>query len=130
MAGVAAFALPGLGCSALLPLTIGLGQEQLESIAAAAAGGIIAFYQVGFGIAALAVGPLLVDGVHHAAINGVAAAGPAAMGLLPFASGRAPPPGSVGAEPDRARFHLGERGQRGPAHLYRGHPSLLMRGTQ
>ena len=57
VAGVAAFALPSLGWSALLPLTIGFGEEQLESIAAAAAGGIIAFYQVGYGIAA-STGPL------------------------------------------------------------------------
>src|SRR5215813_14211396 len=34
--GVFAFALAGLGCSALLPLTIGFGQEELVSMSAAA----------------------------------------------------------------------------------------------
>jgi MFS family permease len=85
LAGVAAFALAGLGCSALLPLTIGFGQEELESIAAAAAGGIIAFYQVGYGIAAFGVGPLLDDGVHLSTIYAVSAGVAVGMGLLSFA---------------------------------------------
>ena len=38
-AGVLAFGLAGLGCSALLPLTISFGQEQLVAISAAMAGG-------------------------------------------------------------------------------------------
>jgi MFS family permease len=52
------FALAGLGCSALLPLTISFGQKELATIAASAAGGLIAFYQIGYGIAAFGVGPL------------------------------------------------------------------------
>jgi fucose permease len=56
--GVVAFALAGLGCSALLPLTISFGQKELTAIAASAAGGLIAFYQIGYGIAAFGVGPL------------------------------------------------------------------------
>jgi MFS family permease len=56
--GILAFALAGLGCSALLPLTISFGQKELKAIAASAAGGLIAFYQVGYGIAAFGVGPL------------------------------------------------------------------------
>jgi hypothetical protein len=103
VAGVAAFALPGLGCSALLPLTIGFGQEQLESIAAAAAGGI-AFYQVGYGIAAFGVGPLLADGVHLSAIYGVAAAVAAAMGLLPFAVVGRPHQARSGPSPTARAF--------------------------
>ncbi len=53
-----AFGLAGLGCSALLPLTISFGQEELTAVSAAAAGGVIAFYQLGYGIAAFGVGPL------------------------------------------------------------------------
>jgi fucose permease len=53
-----AFALSGLGCSALLPLTISFGQEALVAIAASVAGYLIAFYQTGYGIAAFGVGPL------------------------------------------------------------------------
>lgn len=58
LAGLAMFALAGLGCSALLPLTISFGQEQLPAISGSVAGGLIAFYQVGYGIAAFGVGPI------------------------------------------------------------------------
>jgi predicted MFS family arabinose efflux permease len=56
--GIVAFALAGLGCSALLPLTISFSQKELTTIAASVAGGLIAFYQIGYGIAAFGVGPL------------------------------------------------------------------------
>jgi len=56
--GISAFALAGLGCSALLPLVISFGQAELKTIAASVAGGLIAFYQIGYGIAAFGVGPL------------------------------------------------------------------------
>jgi fucose permease len=56
--GILAFGLTGLGCSALLPLTISFGQEDMKTIASSVAGGLIAFYQMGYGIAAFGVGPL------------------------------------------------------------------------
>ncbi|MGH8822532.1 MAG: MFS transporter [Rhodoferax sp.] len=56
--GMLAFALAGLGCSALLPLVISFGQTELKTMAASVAGGLIAFYQIGYGIAAFGVGPL------------------------------------------------------------------------
>lgn len=56
--GILAFALAGLGCSALLPLVISFGQAQLKTIAASMAGLLIACYQIGYGIAAFGVGPL------------------------------------------------------------------------
>jgi fucose permease len=56
--GILAFGLTGLGCSALLPLTISFGQEDMRTIASSVAGGLIAFYQMGYGIAAFGVGPL------------------------------------------------------------------------
>ncbi len=56
--GILTFALAGLGCSALLPLVISFGQAELKTIAASVAGGLIAFYQIGYGIAAFGVGPL------------------------------------------------------------------------
>ena len=56
--GILTFALAGLGCSALLPLTISFGQKELTTIAVSVAGGLIAFYQIGYGIAAFGVGPL------------------------------------------------------------------------
>jgi MFS family permease len=83
--GIAAFALAGLGCSALLPLTISFGQQQLAAISAAMAGGVIAFYQVGYGIAAFGTGPLLDNGVELSSVYAAAAAVAAAMGVLSFA---------------------------------------------
>lgn len=56
--GVLAVGLAGLGCSALLPLTISFGQRELTAIASSVAGGLIAFYQMGYGVAAFGVGPL------------------------------------------------------------------------
>lgn len=56
--GIGAFALAGFGCSAMLPLMISFGQRQMASIASSVAGGMIAFYQIGYGIAAFGVGPL------------------------------------------------------------------------
>jgi len=88
--GIVAFGLAGLGCSALLPLTISFGQEQLAAISAAMAGGVIAFYQLGYGIAAFGTGPLLDDGVGLSSVYAAGAAIAAAMGLLSFAVTRAP----------------------------------------
>jgi fucose permease len=56
--GVLAVGLAGLGCSALLPLTISFGQRELTAIASSVAGGLITFYQMGYGVAAFGVGPL------------------------------------------------------------------------
>jgi fucose permease len=56
--GVVVFGIAGLGCSALLPLTISFGQQALTAIAASMASRLIAFYQIGYGIAAFGVGPL------------------------------------------------------------------------
>lgn len=56
--GVFAFGLAGFGCSALLPLTISFGNAQLRSISTSVAAGVIAFYLLGYGIAAFGVGPL------------------------------------------------------------------------
>ncbi len=75
----------GGGCSALLPLTISFGQEELADIAAAVAGGVIAFYQLGYGIAAFGVGPLLDGGVELHSIYAFAAIIAAAMGACSFA---------------------------------------------
>ncbi len=83
--GIAAFGLAGLGCSALLPLTISLGQESLTTMSAAVAGGVIAFYQVGYGIAAFGVGRLVDSGTSLSSIYGWTAAAAAAMALLSFA---------------------------------------------
>jgi fucose permease len=98
--GILAFGLAGLGCSALLPLTISFGQGELTAMAAALAGGMIAFYQLGYGIAAFGTGPLVDGGVSLSTIYGIAAAVAAAMGLWSFVvAGRRPSPATLHPQP-------------------------------
>jgi MFS family permease len=101
--GVVAFGLAGLGCSALLPLTISFGQEELTSYAAAAAGGIIACYQLGYGIAAFGVGPLRDAGVSLSTLYGLAAIVAVVMGAWSFVvAGRPSSPASLHGLPGRS----------------------------
>jgi predicted MFS family arabinose efflux permease len=95
---IVTFALCGLGCSALLPLTISFGEEQLVSISAAAAGLIIAFYQIGYGLAAFGTGTLLDAGVSLSRLFGVSAALAVAMGVVArvITAGRRQDPASDG----------------------------------
>jgi fucose permease len=79
------FALAGLGCSALLPLTISFGQKQLTTLAASVAGGLIAFYQIGYGLAAFGVGPLQTAGLPLRSIYAGTAVVALAMAVLSFA---------------------------------------------
>ncbi|WP_328474993.1 MFS transporter [Actinoplanes sp. NBC_00393] len=83
--GVATFALAGLGCSALLPLTISLGQDELTAMSTVVAGGVIAFYQVGYGIAAFGVDPLVDNGVSLPDVYGGAAIAALVLTALSFA---------------------------------------------
>jgi predicted MFS family arabinose efflux permease len=89
--GVAVFGLAGLGCSALLPLTISLGQSALTTMSAAVAGGVIAFYQVGYGIAAFGVGPLLDSGASLSAVYGWSAVAAGLLAALSFVVARNEP---------------------------------------
>jgi MFS family permease len=98
--GILAFGLAGLGCSALLPLTIGFGQEELAGISAAVAGGVIAFYQVGYGLAAFGVGPLVDGGVALSTVYEIAALVALAMGLLSFVVARRAGPASLQPPPE------------------------------
>ena len=91
VAGIAAFALAGLGCSALLPLTISFAEEQLVTMGTSAAGGVIACYQAGYGIAAFGTGPLVDAGVGLPTLFGIAAAAAALRGGLSFALARPVP---------------------------------------
>jgi predicted MFS family arabinose efflux permease len=98
--GVLAFGLAGLGCSALLPLTISFGQEELAAFSAAVAGGVIAFYQLGYGIAAFGVGPLLDSGVELPTVYALAAVVAAVMGVWSFfVAARRPDPTTVHPQP-------------------------------
>jgi predicted MFS family arabinose efflux permease len=84
VAGVVAFGLAGLGCSALLPLTISFGEEQLVTMSAAAAGAVIASYQLGYGIAAFGTGPLQDADVTLPALFAFTVGVAVVMGLLSF----------------------------------------------
>jgi predicted MFS family arabinose efflux permease len=83
-AGILSFALAGFGCSALLPLTISFGEEQLVTMSAAAAGAIIAFYQAGYGLAAFGAGPLQAAGLSLPTLFAIAAGVALAMGMCSF----------------------------------------------
>jgi MFS family permease len=82
--GIVGFGVAGLGCSALLPLTISFSEEQLVALSSMVAGAIIAFYQLGYGIAAFGAGPLQGAGVSLSTIFGVTAVFALAMGALSF----------------------------------------------
>jgi FHS family glucose/mannose:H+ symporter-like MFS transporter len=56
--GIVGFALAGLACSAFLPLSISFGGNEFPQLAAKIAGNLIAFYQLGYGVAAFGIGPL------------------------------------------------------------------------
>ena len=56
--GVLAFGFAGLACSAFFPLSISFGGGEFTRLTAVISGELIAFYQVGYGIAAFGVGPL------------------------------------------------------------------------
>jgi MFS family permease len=99
--GVVAFGLAGLGCSALLPLTISFGQEEMTAFSGVVAGGVIAFYQMGYGIAAFGVGPLHDAGVELTTIYGCAAAIAIVLGATSLAVARRRP------SPTSLHPHLG-----------------------
>jgi len=57
--GIVALGLAGLACSAFLPLSISFGGKEFPPyLSAMVAGELIAFYQLGYGVAAFAIGPL------------------------------------------------------------------------
>ena len=94
--GVVVFGLAGLGCSALLPLTISFGQEELTAVSAGVAGGVIAFYQLGYGIAAFGVGPVLDAGIDLSDVYAGAAVVALVLGAWSFAvAGRLASPASL-----------------------------------
>jgi MFS transporter, FHS family, glucose/mannose:H+ symporter len=56
--GIIALGLVGLACSAFLPLSISFAGKEFPHLSALMAGELIAFYQLGYGVAAFGVGPL------------------------------------------------------------------------
>jgi predicted MFS family arabinose efflux permease len=85
-----------------LPLTISFGQEELTAFSAAVAGGVIAFYQLGYGLAAFGVGPLVDAGVGLPTVYAIAAVVALAMGMLSFVVARRPGQASLHVPPEPA----------------------------
>ena len=56
--GILAFGFAGLACSAFLPLSISFGGREFPKFAGVVSGELIAFYQLGYGVAAFGIGPL------------------------------------------------------------------------
>jgi FHS family glucose/mannose:H+ symporter-like MFS transporter len=57
-AGILAFGIAGLACSAFLPLSISFAGNEFPHLSAVMTGELIAFYQLGYGVAAFGLGPL------------------------------------------------------------------------
>jgi MFS transporter, FHS family, glucose/mannose:H+ symporter len=56
--GIVVFGLAGLACSGFLPLSISFGGDEFPRLSAVMSGELIAFYQLGYGVAAFGIGPL------------------------------------------------------------------------
>jgi MFS transporter, FHS family, glucose/mannose:H+ symporter len=56
--GIIVFGLAGLACSAFLPFSISFSGDEFPRLSAVMAGAMIAFYQLGYGVAAFGTGPL------------------------------------------------------------------------
>jgi MFS transporter, FHS family, glucose/mannose:H+ symporter len=71
--GIIVFGLAGLACSGFLPLSISFAGSEFPRLSAVMAGGLIAFYQLGYGVAAFGIGPL--QGLLGVSFSTVFAAG-------------------------------------------------------
>ena len=83
--GMAAFALVGLACSAILPLALSFAGREFSDQAAVTLGALIAFYQIGYGIAAFGGGPLLDSaGLSHASLFSLGSLAALALAAVAF----------------------------------------------
>jgi FHS family glucose/mannose:H+ symporter-like MFS transporter len=71
--GIIVFGLAGLACSGFLPLSISFAGGEFPQLSAVMAGGLIAFYQLGYGVAAFGIGPL--QGLFGLSFSTIFAAG-------------------------------------------------------
>jgi fucose permease len=87
--GIAVFAAAGFACSALLPLSISLSGSEFPKRAATMSSALIAFYQVGYGIAAFGVGPLHDDaGLSYASLYSLGSIVAVALAIVALAVAR------------------------------------------
>lgn len=88
-AGITAFGLAGLACSAFLPLTIGFAQACHRDFAEIVSGVMIAAYMLGFGIGSFGLGPLReAAGIPLATLYGSSAALAALLAGVAFVLAR------------------------------------------
>ena len=81
--GAFAFGAAGLVCSGILPLSLSLAGAEFPRRAATMSGELIAFYQIGYGIAAFGVGPLRERaGVDYASAFSLGSLPAAMLGIL------------------------------------------------
>ena len=89
--GIASFAAAGFACSAILPLSISFGGAEFPTRAATISGELIAFYQIGYGIAAFGVGPLRgIGGLEYSAVFSAGSVIAVALGIMALAVIRSP----------------------------------------
>lgn len=89
--GLALFAAAGVGCAALLPLAISFAQRESAGLVGRVAGGLLAAYQAGYGLAAFGVGRLQATaGLPLGEIYAGAAVVGVALGGLALACAPAP----------------------------------------
>ena len=88
-AGIGAFALAGLACSAFLPMTIGFAQARYRDLSEIVSGIMIAAYMLGFGIGSFGLGPLReAAGIPLSILYGASAALAALLAGIAIALGR------------------------------------------
>jgi MFS transporter, FHS family, glucose/mannose:H+ symporter len=81
--GWSAFGMTGLACSAFFPLSISFAGDEFPRLSSVTSGELIAFYQLGYGVAAFGSGPLRdVAGLSFSTIFAGAGAVAIGMGML------------------------------------------------
>ena len=97
-----------------LPQVVTAIAQELTAVSAAAAGGVIAFYQLGYGIAAFGVGPLQHAELSLSAISGGTAIVAAALAVLSFVVSPVRPGLRLGLATTHVRFRSPEPQGRKP----------------
>jgi fucose permease len=83
MMGILAFGFAGLACSAFFPLSISFGGEEFPRLASVMSGELIAFYQLGYGLAAFGMAPLrALTGLPFSSMYSCGSVVAACMGIL------------------------------------------------
>jgi len=78
--GLGAFGMTGLACSAFFPLSISFAGREFPALSSLTSGELIAFYQLGYGVAAFGSGPLR-DHAGYSFSTIFAGAGALAVGM-------------------------------------------------